>query len=413
MGVLDDYLQGLANKQSSNQFQASVNTGEPLASANLAGFPKPSQFQASVGATSAGDIYAKTYPEESLEKYISQPKQPNQQRALTYNQQMPGGDFGINQLLNTGKAVYNTAKLGYNIANKLAPEAVKSLGESAIAELGVQQIENAAFDVAADALPQTAINAIDTAGSALGSVVGGVATAMPYYALAKAGGTLINAITANNPQFKETPFGKLGESLEEPLAVEAFIAKDLAKYGIGNDKFNEYILSEANPLEVGGWLTDTTDKFLNTFTGNLYTPLNELKNELGDVGNVAALIMTGGLSGLVDSICIIVTACTNPYSYEVEVAREYRDKFLTQDQLRGYYMLAEKIVPAIKENAKIKRFVKRHLVDNLIEYGEYALGKTTFKPSLKSKIISKSFLSLIKLIGKTRKSYTRKNGEVY
>ena len=124
----------------------------------------------------------------------------------------------------------------------------------------------------------------------------------------------------------------------------------------------------------------------------------------------------GGVLGAATSLfeedggCIIVTACTDRNSPEVELTREYRDKFLTPDQLRGYYMIAETILPYVKKH---KTFVKRILVDNLIEYGRYALDKTSDKPSLKSRIITRTFLCLCKAVGRTRKQFIRANGEVF
>lgn len=110
--------------------------------------------------------------------------------------------------------------------------------------------------------------------------------------------------------------------------------------------------------------------------------------------------------------CIIVTACTDPHSPEVEIAREYRDKFMDLDQIRGYYMIAEKVVPLIKQSNIFKRIVKKVLVDSLVDYGRYALGKQEQKPRLFSKIISKGFLWLCRKVGQTRETFTRCNGEV-
>jgi len=111
-------------------------------------------------------------------------------------------------------------------------------------------------------------------------------------------------------------------------------------------------------------------------------------------------------------LCIIVTACTDPHSPEVEIAREYRDKFMDLDQIRGYYMLAEKVVPLIKRSNIFKRIVKRVLVDSLVDYGKSALGKQEQNPRLFSKIVSRGFLWLCRKVGQTRETFTRCNGEV-
>ena len=140
------------------------------------------------------------------------------------------------------------------------------------------------------------------------------------------------------------------------------------------------------------------------------------------VGSVIPVIgsviggVVGAAGGLVKSIfddkggCIIVTACTDRNSPEVELTREYRDRFLTPEQLRGYYMIAETILPFVNKH---KRLVKLILVDNLIEYGRYALDKTSDRPSIASRIITRTFVCLCKLVGRTRKQFIRANGEVF
>ncbi|MRS02643.1 hypothetical protein EG832_05370 [bacterium] len=111
--------------------------------------------------------------------------------------------------------------------------------------------------------------------------------------------------------------------------------------------------------------------------------------------------------------CIIVTACTGKNSSEVEIARQYRDKFLDQDQLAGYYRISDKIAPTIERNSNIRKTVKKWLVDRLIDYGEYQLGLKTDRPKIASYVISKLFLAMIKTVGLIFPEYVRQNGEVY
>jgi hypothetical protein len=134
----------------------------------------------------------------------------------------------------------------------------------------------------------------------------------------------------------------------------------------------------------------------------------------GPVG-MAVGAAVGAVVGLVSgkSGCIIVTACTDSNSYEVNVARQYRDKFLDRDQLRGYYALAERIVPILEKNARIKSQVKSRLVDRLIDYGEWKLDLKKKKPLIASVIVSKAFLGLCKTVGFVLPEYVRLNGEVY
>ena len=129
------------------------------------------------------------------------------------------------------------------------------------------------------------------------------------------------------------------------------------------------------------------------------------------VGGVVGGIV-GGVTGLIKSKCIIVTACTDRHSPEVEIAREFRDKFLDADQRRGYYMIAGKIVPFIESNGTVRRLVKKWLVNRLVDYGAVVLGLKPIMALRSSWIVSRLFLTLIRAVGKTRVQFIR-NGEVY
>jgi hypothetical protein len=109
--------------------------------------------------------------------------------------------------------------------------------------------------------------------------------------------------------------------------------------------------------------------------------------------------------------CIIVTALHGRHSPEVNIARLYRDTFMTARQIRGYYILAEKTVRLMRRSAKFKQAVKGILVDNLIKYGKSVFSCT--RAPLIPLAISKSFLALCDLIGTTKKRYVRSTGEVY
>jgi len=109
--------------------------------------------------------------------------------------------------------------------------------------------------------------------------------------------------------------------------------------------------------------------------------------------------------------CIIITTATSPYSYEVDVARIFRDEFLGPITLRGYYMIADKIVPLMRKSALFKKIVKKHLIDHLIKYGEWVLGASKRQPH-KSRTITKTFLKLCKFFGSFKPFYIRSNGEI-
>lgn len=98
--------------------------------------------------------------------------------------------------------------------------------------------------------------------------------------------------------------------------------------------------------------------------------------------------------------CIIVSACTGRDSYEVNIARTFRDRYMDEETLTGYYALCVFVVPFIQKYPLLKRIVKRCLVDRLVDYGEWRLG---FKPNTElstSGVVKKVFLGLCRHIGK-------------
>lgn len=129
------------------------------------------------------------------------------------------------------------------------------------------------------------------------------------------------------------------------------------------------------------------------------------------VGTLAGALF-GGIAGGTKNACIIVTTCTDPDSHEVNIARAYRDKFLDDEEKRGYYMLAEKIVPRLKEDSAYKKYIKETLVDKLIDYGEVTLGEKDSYEYEDSIEVTEKFIEMCKRLGSTCSSFTRSNGEV-
>lgn len=153
----------------------------------------------------------------------------------------------------------------------------------------------------------------------------------------------------------------------------------------------------------GGWQAGAT-------AGTLFGPAGTLVG--GTVGAIGGLL-SGAFSGQDDSKCIIVTACTDRFSPEVVVARTYRDAYMTADQIRGYYMLADHIVPVLHRYDSVKHYTYTYFVQPLVAYGEHALRYTADQPSRYAKWVTRTFLGLCNWLGKQRTTYTRSTGETY
>lgn len=101
--------------------------------------------------------------------------------------------------------------------------------------------------------------------------------------------------------------------------------------------------------------------------------------------------------------CIIVTACTDRYSPEVEITRMFRDRFLSPITLKGYYTFAPFVAYLMSRIPMLKHAIKYCLVDRLIDYGSYALGIKASTKFRSSKPISIGFLKLCRFIGRRSK----------
>ena len=128
------------------------------------------------------------------------------------------------------------------------------------------------------------------------------------------------------------------------------------------------------------------------------------------VGTVIGSIIGSVVTDLVGDSCIIVTAIHGRDSEQVDIARRFRDTFLDSPTLRGYYFLAEQIVPFMKLYPDFKHYVKTLLVDKLIQFGRAVFDKQPVSDEAISTTLS--FLSTCRQIGLGIPQYKRMNGEV-
>lgn len=124
--------------------------------------------------------------------------------------------------------------------------------------------------------------------------------------------------------------------------------------------------------------------------------------EIGAKEQKRATEGTGGFfgrGGFLGTGCIIISACTSPTSYEVNIARQYRDQYMDVITRAGYYGLSEVIVPFIHRYRPFKRFLKKWLVGSIVDHSECVLGHKSAPRSLVSAPVMINFLRLCRLIG--------------
>ncbi len=194
------------------------------------------------------------------------------------------------------------------------------------------------------------------AGATLGSVAGGAASALPWYALLKAGSPILRNIMQTGTE-------------------------DLT----GADADSSNVLQKMNKaaMSTRGAVTPLYEEF----TGKGMPWYGEL------FSNPAGFVF-GKVLG-----CIIISACTSPDSYEVEIARKYRDRYMTLVELTGYYALCPHVAPLIHKYPMVKKIVKKVLVDRLVDYGAWKLGLKDKMKYRTSGAVKTMFLGLCRLIG--------------
>jgi len=123
-------------------------------------------------------------------------------------------------------------------------------------------------------------------------------------------------------------------------------------------------------------------------------------------------IVGGAIGNFVGNLfgCIIISAIHGRDSEEVDIARRFRDSFLDLPTLRGYYFLADRVVPLMELDPNFKQHVKQTLVDRLIRFGRAFFAKKQADNIDTNTTIN--FLTLCRCLGLQMTSYHRLNGEV-
>lgn len=274
-------------------------------------------------------------------------------------------DPSTGQLIEAGMG---TAEAGAGAAGIGGAEAASAAAGAEAAELAAIQGNIGGGLTAAEATSAAGLGAGTTGGATLGSIAGGAASALPWIAAWKAGMPILK------------------EKIMQPGTKAVF--------GVEPDSSNT--LAQMN--RMAGSSRGVVAPAYEEITGN------EMPEVAEALLNPAGYIFGKKLG------CIIVTACTSPDSEEVNIAREYRDKHLTPEELRGYYVICEKVAPLIHRFALVKSIAKKVLVDNLIKYGRHRLGKGPF-PGALSIFVTTLFLDLCRAVGRRRTSFIRCTGE--
>lgn len=92
-----------------------------------------------------------------------------------------------------------------------------------------------------------------------------------------------------------------------------------------------------------------------------------------------------------------------------KVVRRYRDEYMTDKNRRGYYKLAEVLVPLMRKSKAVKWLVSKTMTDPLVAYGKYYYGEN--KTGVIFTPVKNFWMKLFDTLGGDTK-FIRENGEV-
>ena len=92
-----------------------------------------------------------------------------------------------------------------------------------------------------------------------------------------------------------------------------------------------------------------------------------------------------------------------------EVVRRYRDEYMTDRNRRGYYRLAEVLVPLMRKSKAFKWVITKTFADPLVSYGKYYYGQN--KHGVLYSPVKNFWMKVFDIVGGDTK-FIRENGEV-
>ena len=117
----------------------------------------------------------------------------------------------------------------------------------------------------------------------------------------------------------------------------------------------------------------------------------------------------GGSGGGGGGCCFIMLEARYGNGTMDEVVRRYRDEYMTDRNRRGYYRLAEVLVPLMRKSKAFKWVITKTFADPLVSYGKYYYGQN--KHGVLYSPVKNFWMKVFDIVGGDTK-FIRENGEV-
>ena len=106
-------------------------------------------------------------------------------------------------------------------------------------------------------------------------------------------------------------------------------------------------------------------------------------------------------------------AAYGPQSREVDIARCFRDRFLSTQALRAYFAVYEPVAARMQQDEAYRMHIRTHLTDKLVRYGAAVLKMDYPPPSAADVKCARAFIEQLERVGaEMTQPFTRANGEV-
>jgi hypothetical protein len=133
----------------------------------------------------------------------------------------------------------------------------------------------------------------------------------------------------------------------------------------------------------------------------VYTGANE--------GSTGSSDSTSTSSNEDSSCCFIMLEARYGNGTMDKVVRKYRDEYMTDRNRRGYYRLAEVLVPLMRKSPAFKWVITKTFADPLVSYGKYYYGEN--KHGVVFTPVKNFWMKVFDIVGGNTK-FIRENGEV-
>lgn len=157
--------------------------------------------------------------------------------------------------------------------------------------------------------------------------------------------------------------------------------EDMARKGLSGSPFGEAILSNISregayaTSQIGPQYAQQMISGIPGYVGGMaQTAVGGMGQASGSAAQAqtAAVTATGNVAGANASACCFIFIASHGYLHPI--VRRYREEKMTVRNRRGYYWLADRLVPLMERSRFVKTMVAWLMVNPMTIYGKYYFG---------------------------------------